>query len=60
MKIDTVTMFTSEIAVVEINTLREKGMTLVIPSEFEVDLVTHVEDMTYVHITRKQPEGENA
>lgn len=56
MRIDTVTMFTSEIAVVEINTLREEGMTLVIPSEFEVDLVTHVDDQTYVHITRKETE----
>jgi hypothetical protein len=50
MKIDTVTMFTSEIAVAEVNTLREEGITLVIPPDLEVDLVTHVEGRTYVHI----------
>lgn len=56
MKIDTVTMFTSEIAVVEINTLREDGLTLVIPSTHEVDLVTHVNDVTYVHMSPKRDE----
>lgn len=53
MKIDTLTMFTSEIAVVEINTLRDEGMTLVIPTDFEVDMVTKTDEGTYVHITRK-------
>ena len=54
MRIDTVTMFTSEIAVVEINTLREEGLTLVIPTDLEVDLVTHTEGLTYVHLKKKE------
>lgn len=53
MKIDVVQMFTSEIAVVEVNTLREEGLTLVIPSSLEVDLVTHVGGLTYVHLAQK-------
>lgn len=50
MKIDTVTMFTSEIAVVEVNTLRDE-LTLVIPSEFKVE-AEHLDDTTYVRLTR--------
>jgi len=54
VKINEVVMFTSEIAAAEINTLRDEGITLVIPSDLEVDLVTHHQNLTYVHISRRK------
>lgn len=53
MKVDTVTMFTSEIATVEINTLRD-DFRMVIPSDMEVALVTHTEGVTLIDLKRKE------
>jgi hypothetical protein len=54
MKIDVVEMFTSEIAVVEINTLRDE-MTLIIPRDFTVSTSTY-DGSTVVRLIR----GESA
>ena len=53
MKIDEVVMFTSEISAVELNTIRPEGLTLLIPENLEVDLVTHTEGVTYIHLSQK-------
>ena len=53
MRIDMVTMFTSEIAVAEINMLRDE-MTLVLPSDLEVYMVSHLENQTFITIKKKE------
>jgi len=55
MKVDSVTHFTDEIGVVEISTFRDE-MTLVIPSSHQVSGVIHLDDQTYVHLTRREEE----
>jgi hypothetical protein len=52
MKIDVVEMFTSEIKAVELNMLGDE-LTLVIPPDLEVELVSHIENRTYVRLVRK-------
>jgi hypothetical protein len=56
MKIDALTMFTSEIACAEIQTLRD-DIRLVIPEDMEVHLVTHVDGVTLIDLKRKEREG---
>lgn len=56
MKIDEVVMFTSEIKAVEVNILSDELM-LVIPPDLEVQMVTHLEGRTYVHLLRKDENG---
>ena len=52
MKIDTVTHFTDEIAVVELSTLREE-MTFILPETHEIEGVIQTDGMTYIHIQKK-------
>jgi hypothetical protein len=52
-KVDAVTHFTDEIGTVEISTFRD-DLVLVIPAGLQVSGITHIEDQTYVHVTRAE------
>lgn len=55
MRIDELVMFTSEIACVELNTLRDE-MTVIIPDDFDIMSVhpNGIDGPTHIRLTRKE------
>lgn len=55
MRIDELVMFTSEIACVELNTLRDE-MTVIIPDDFDIMSVhpNGIDGPTHIRLTRRE------